>query len=248
MNLTIKNQIVGTRSYLNGIVTVIENGATTISRDLNVIIIGDAQFLFDVTNTNIIVNNGVKDLNPGETLLLAQSLSVFSTDPLATLFLYYSAQISIEQSASTVANSTVWSMRNSSLSPRFVIIERINLTASFHAATPLGRQTLKYDLRRFNTATPTGGTAVTAIQQDTLSSATGVSDIRVLDTGLTVTNVIFENPFAVISLPAVSGSVSSYIRDNMCFKLAAGEGIAIRLNTSALAGLSLTGEIIWSER
>lgn len=248
MNLTIKNQIAGTRSYLGGVVTVADSGSTTISRDLNVIIVGDAQFLSDITSINIILNNGVKDLNPGEANLLCQTLAQFSTEPLATLFLYYSLPVNIRQSTTTAANTTVWAMRNASGSPKQVVIEKIQLSMAFDAGTPLGRSLQRYEVRRFNTATPTGGTALTPVQMDLLAPATVVTDARAVDTGLSVTSVVFDNSFFVISCPATDATVVQYVRTGIPMKLAAGEGLAIRLNVAAVAGQSICGEVTWSER
>ena len=251
MILTIKNQVAGTRVYLGGLVIVGENSQATISRDLNVLLVQDAQFLADLGSNGtvkIVLNNQVKDLNPGEALELAKVLANFSANPLATMPIYYSAPIMIKQSRDTESNSTVWSMRNDANSVRQVCIERIYLNGIFDNATPLVSTTLCYDLRRFNTATPTGGAAVTAIKMSNVGPPTAVTDIRVLDTGLTVTSVVFETPFSYIPIPDQRGSSVIYRRDVVPIKLAPGEGLCIRLTVASVAGQNLIGEITWSER
>jgi len=174
-----------------------------------------------------------------------QSLDVSMLAPTAA---YYSAPVSIRQSAATAAGSTVWTMRNPAASAKTVYIERICLTADFDTGSPLGRTLQRYDLERFTAATPTGGTAVTVATMDTANAATAVTDVRFLDTGLTTTSVVFAAPFVTIGVPTSDGSINPFLRERIGFKLAAGEGLAIRLNNAAVVGQGLTGEIVWSER
>lgn len=247
MQLIIKNQTANPLSYVQGFITVAANSNTTVPRQYNTILCGDAGFLSDASSGNIIVNNGYANLTTTSIILLAQILAAFSTTPVATIPLYYSLPISIRQSAGTAAGTIVWSMRNNSLSPKIIMIERINLVMSFDAGTPLTRASLRYELVRFNTATPTGGTSISPTMMDSNAPATLVTDARFADTGLSVTGVVFENSFASIGCPASDGASSSYSRD-IPIKLAAGEGLAIRLNVAAVVGQGLFGEIIWSER
>lgn len=163
---------------------------------------------------------------------------------------YYSAAVNIRQTAVTAANATVWTMRNPAGSAKTVYIESIGLNATFDSGTPVVRTTLRYQLGRFSAATPTGGTAVTVVENDNANSSTAVTDARFLDTGLTTTSVIFESPFSVISVPAVDGGAASFYaqHESIPFVLAAGEGLAIRLNVASAAGQGLSGVISWSER
>lgn len=248
MILTIKNQTAGTRSYLSGLVTVADSSQTVLPRDLNVIIVSDAQFISDVINSVVILNNGVNDLNPGRGLDLIQFLGNFSTDPIASLFLYYSAVVNIRQTAASDVGTIVWSMRNPLASTLNVAIERMFLQMSFDALTPLASKLLRYEFVRFNTATPSGGTQLTPIKASNLAPASAV-DVRYLDIGLTTTSVVFENPFGTILCPAVQGAVSTYDRSGIVLKLAPGEGLAIRVaGVAASVGQGISGEITWSLR
>lgn len=168
---------------------------------------------------------------------------------VATAINYYSAPVAIDQTAATAANATVWSMRNPSASTRTVYIERIYLNTTYDDATPVTRQTVRYNLCRFSTATPTAGTVITAIKMDNANPLTQVTDIRFLDTGLTTTGVVFESAFATLSQPATGGiGGTNFVLDKTSLKLAAGEGLCIRLATAALNGIGLCGQIVWSER
>lgn len=161
----------------------------------------------------------------------------------------YAVPISLRQTATTAANATVFAMRNPAASAKTIYIEEFSLNISFDAATPLGRQTLGYDFCRFSAATPTGGTSLTVIKMDNASSATAVTDVRFLDTGLTTTSVVFETPFHTLNVAAVSGvSATSMIEVTIPLVLAPGEGFCVRLDVAALVGQGLNGSIMWSER
>ena len=247
MQLIIKNQTANPLSYVQGFITVAANSQTTVPRQYNTLLASDAGFLSDASTGSILVNNGYLDLSAASIILLAQILATFSTTPVATIPLYYSLPINLRQSAATSAGTTVFSMRNNSASPKMIMIESINLSMSFDAGTPLSRASLRYELVRFNTATPTGGTSISPIMMDSNAPSTLVTDARFADTGLSVTSVVFENPFASIGCPASDGAYSKYSRD-IPIKLGAGEGLAIRLTVPAVIGQGLFGEIIWSER
>lgn len=247
MQLTIKNQTANPLSYFQGFITVAANGQTIVPRQYNTLLCGDAGFLADASRGAIIVNNGYVDLSTSSIILLSQVLAGFSTTPIATIPLYYTLPIAIRQSANTAANNVVWAMRNHAASPKIIMIERINLAMSFDAGTPLFRTSLRYEFVRFSAAAPTGGTAISPIPMDSNAPATLVTDARFLDTGLTTNGMSFENAIASVGCPASDGATATYNRD-IPIKLAAGEGLAIRLNVAAIAGQGLFGEIIWSER
>lgn len=161
---------------------------------------------------------------------------------------YYSVALGFRQSAATAANSTVFSLRNPTGSTKTLFIELINLNMSFDSGTPLGRSTQTYNILGFNTATPTGGTAINIAPLDSNNPTSQVTDVRFLDTGLTTTGVVFGNKVMTISCPATDQTVINYKRENPIIKLMAGEGLAIRLGVAAVIGQSLAGEISWSER
>lgn len=189
--------------------------------------------------------NGITSSTLSGTTASKQGLDVVRLSPVTN---YYSAPVSIRQTAASAANSTVWAMRNAAASTKTVVIERIYLLISFDAGTPITRSFQRYDLVRFSAATPTAGTAVTVVLQDSSNAATQVTDVRFLDTGLTTTGVTFGTSFATVGVPASDGATNVYVRDVVGFKLAPGEGFAIRLNTAAVIGQDLDGEIVWSER
>lgn len=250
MNITIKNQVSGIRSYMGGLVTVADGGQTTIGRDFNVPIIADAQFLSDINDRSITLNTDVnEDLTPAATARLIDTLAQYVTDPIATVLLYYSAQIEVTQSAGTAVDTTVWAMRNPLVSPYSLLIEKIKLKAAFDGANPIGdSKLLRYSLHRFSAATPSGGASVTAIKHSS-SAPASAADIRYLDTGLTVAGISFENPFDSIAVPEFRGAAVSEVWDKIPFKLAPGEGFAIRIaGVAASAGQSITGRISWSLR
>lgn len=161
---------------------------------------------------------------------------------------YYSLPVRIRQSATTGSGATVWSMRNGAASTVTIIIERIELHPSFDVTTPVTNSLQSYDLVRFSTATPTGGTALSVQQMYSGDSGSQISDARFLDTGLTTTGVVFNPAFCTIGIPAVLGANSVYKRDGIAVMLAAGEGLCIKLNGAAVIGQGLTGEVVWTER
>lgn len=248
MQLTLKNQTGSPLSYVQGQVTCPASSNAAVPRDYNTLLLGDATFLSDANSGTVILNNGSTDLTGPSIQILATVFAQFSLSPLATLPLYYCAPVNIRQTAATAANSTVWSMRNDASSLKLVTIESIKLMMHFDTGTPLQRSSLRYELRRFSTATPSGGTSITPVLRDSLAPSTSVTDARFLDTGLTVTSVVFDNPFAIIGCPASDGSTNSFSQDIVPFKLAAGEGLCIRLSQTAAIGQGLFGEIIWAER
>ncbi len=166
----------------------------------------------------------------------------------APTFTYYSAPVNIRQTAATAANSTVWAIRNAVASTLSVYVETIYLLMSFDTATPITRSLQRYQIQRFSTATPTGGTSISIAAMDSADPATNVTDARFLDTGLTTTSVVFDNPIAIIGCPATDATTTQYTRVNVGIRLAPGEGLCIRLTVAAVVGQGLTGEVVWSER
>ncbi len=250
MIIIIKNKSPGVRSYIGGLITVLEDGITIVPREFNVLLFNDNQLLCDiglVSTAKIIINNGIKDLNVGEVLDLAKVFSQFSLNPIATIPIYYSLPINIKHTGTVALDSTIFSMINNTDSLKIIMIERINLQMCFSAATPLIRTDLIYELVRFNTATPTGGTSISPVLMDSNALTSAITDARYSNTGLTVTGVVFETPFSYIGCPTSDGASTTYFRD-IPIKLAAGEGLAIKLTLASVAGQGLSGEIIWSER
>lgn len=161
----------------------------------------------------------------------------------------YCADVNIRQTATTAAGSTIWTLRHPTGTGKYVYIERLYLVMNFDVATPVTRQTLRYQFARFSTATPTGGTALTAVKSDSTLSNSIITDIRQLDTGLTMTSVVVESAFMTIGRPAVDGSGPSILDiSDLGFVLAPGEGFCIQLDQNALTGQTINGTVWWSER
>jgi hypothetical protein len=161
---------------------------------------------------------------------------------------YYSLPIKIRQTATTGSGATIFSMRNGTSSTVTIIIERMEFLLAFDSGTPVTRSTQSYDLVRFSTATPTGGTALSVAQMYSGDAGTQITDARWLDTGLTTTGVVFNSPFCTISCPASDGATTKFHRDGVALWLGVGEGFCIKLNGAAVVGQSISGEVVWSER
>lgn len=248
MIVILKNQTGATLSYVSGAVSVNPSSNLTVTLDYWTLLFQDSTLISDFQNGNVVINDGTSDYNSSDGLPFTSEFFHYTFTPSANTPLYYSVPVNIRQSAATAANGTVWTMRNPANSTKVIFIEFINFLMGFDAGTPLGRSLQRYDLVRFTSATPSGGTAITVIAADSAASASAVTDVRFADTGLTTAGVTFGAAFCTISVPASDGATNYYKRDNVAFRLAAGEGLAIRLTVAAVVGQDLTGEIIWSER
>jgi hypothetical protein len=160
---------------------------------------------------------------------------------------YYSLPVNIRQTAATASGATVFSMRNSATSTIIVFIERIELLMGFDGTTAVA-STPRYDLIRFSGATPTGGTALTVAQMYSGDGATQVADARFLDTGLTTTGLVFNPAFAEIGCPAALGAAAHFTRQDIPLVLGPGEGFCIRTSIATAIGMTIVGEVVWSER
>lgn len=248
MIIILKNQTNSPLSYVGGAVSVSSNSNLTVTPDYYVALFQDPQLILDYNAGNVIVNDGVSDYNSSDGMPFVKQFIPWFFTSEATAPFYYSAPVSIRQSTSTGSGATVWTMRNPVGSAKIVLVELINLIMGFDAGTPLGRSLQKYDIVRFSAATPTGGSALTVVSADSAASSSAVTDARQVDTGLTTTGVSFGTAFATIGCPASDGSTTQFCRQRIPIRIAAGEGLAIRLNGAAITGQNLTGEITWSER
>lgn len=187
----------------------------------------------------------------------AARVTLYGPDGIAirpTILGSYLAPVAMRFTGTTAANSTVWAMRNgSSIS---VYIRRIFLFAGFDGTA--AASTSQFEVRRFNTATPSGGTAITVAKKDSAYTNTTLTDIR-QDTGgaaLTVTSVVFESPMLAIGCPrGLTGGLATLPIDftaapeNRPFTvLAPNEGLCIRNSIIGVVGDSLSGFIEWEER
>ncbi len=198
----------------------------------------------------------------------ADTLTIDATSKAARMTLYgpdgiavrptiqgaYMAPINMRFTGTTAANSTVWALRNGATYSTY--IRRIFLMAGFDG-TAAG-STSQYELRRFNTATPSGGASVTAIKKDTAFGGSTLADLRQDTTGaaLTVTSLVFETAFASAGVArGATGGTSQIMLDfttspetRPFFVLAPNEGLCIRNSIVAVVGDSLSGFVEWEER
>jgi hypothetical protein len=146
------------------------------------------------------------------------------------------------------AGTTYFSMRN--LGTKDIHIHRILLYSSFSGVNAATRSI--FEIERFTTATPTAGTAQTAVKKATSFPTSNVTDIRFAPGGLTTTNVVFGDPFTLVNVTnQLSYQTAFQIeypeeQDNRLI-LAANEGLCIRANTAIVAGAALLGSIDWDE-
>lgn len=167
----------------------------------------------------------------------------------------YQLPIFIRQTAASIAGVVVWSMRN--LGPgtqrRPLYLRRFQVNVMFDG-TPAASQA-QYQLKRFRTATPTAGTAVTVVKQNTDDGATVVTDARFLDTGLTVAGVVSDAPIMTMGGPRALGS-TWYGREWPGMLSAQGsgaliikpdDGLLIDLGQAAVIGDGIQGWMEWDE-
>src|ERR1043166_4867872 len=168
----------------------------------------------------------------------------------------YIAQIDLRPGAITVGSTTtLWSMRNGATKTCF--LRRIFAQGSVNPTTAAA-SSWYYALARFSTATPSGGSAATALKKRTGYSNSTVADVRQIASGatggLTITSVVFESNFSIWTGPrsdaaAVVLDMNFYTSANErfnSFELAPNEGLAILAPVNnVVAGDFLTGHIEW---
>jgi hypothetical protein len=148
------------------------------------------------------------------------------------------------------AGTTYFTMRN--LGSKRAFIRSIEFKIGF-SGTAAASRTL-YEIERFSSATPTGGTPLTATKVDNTYPASSITDIRFSPGGLTTAGVAFEISFHLIGnsnqLTADGFQDISFIKNGEYsqFVLAINEGLAIRANTAVVLGSYLVGSIYWDER
>lgn len=161
----------------------------------------------------------------------------------------YTLPVQVRQNAATVVDALVWSARNTLA--KVVQVRRIYLAAGFDGVAAMSVS--QYKLIRFRTATPSGGAAlaVQGLRANGAVTGQGITDARVLDTGLTVTSVTFDGPFAYVGAPRQLGVAVAF---DYCFyadgdplELVEGDGLGIRIGVTAVIGDSITGYVQFAE-
>lgn len=162
----------------------------------------------------------------------------------------YMLPIRVRASAATAATATVWAMHN--LGAKVVKIRKIYIAAAFDGTA--AASVSDWQLTRFRTATPTGGSAIPVIPKKTSYGASSVTDARFLDTGLTVGAMTFDGAFAQIAGARQVGSSNAYWfvvsgLDTIYepIELAINDGLCIRTAVAQVIGDSISGGIEWEE-
>jgi len=158
----------------------------------------------------------------------------------------FSAAINVRQTGTTSADEPVWAARHSATSTKLITITKIYCAVSFDGTA--AASTSRYSIERFQAATHTGGTAITAALKGSGQAATQMTDIRFLDTGLTDTSVTLLGEFAIIGCPrgATGQSVPFVLMRPIV--LNPGEGLQITLQAAAVIGDGLGGYVEWDEQ
>ena len=152
--------------------------------------------------------------------------------------------------AAVAAGSKIWAMRNGA--SKTMRIKRIYIGVSFDGSA--ASSTSCYQFMRFSGATPSGGTALTAVKKKTSLGATTMADARYnYAAALTVTGITFETSFFEIGCQRqVNANIEAYLvadqeGPDSIIELAPNEGLAINLYVAAVIGDGLGGYIEWEE-
>jgi hypothetical protein len=163
----------------------------------------------------------------------------------------YSLPVFIHQTTTTADNTCVWAMQNVGSATKKCYITNIDIDVCFAGTAGTGDTVLKgYSLEKFTTAIPAGGSDLTVIPHNTLNAATGVTVAMFAAAGLTMTNGVFSGPIANLMVPvdAVNAVAQfSLARGGREIVLAAGEGLCLLLEGTALGGLQPVGTVTWTE-
>lgn len=152
---------------------------------------------------------------------------------------------------STLTNGTTyWAMRFVSGTGK-VLIRRIYANATFAAAAANTRSVFEFE--RFSAATPTAGSAITAVPFLRGDPApTLITDLRQAAGGLTTTSVVFDTPFAnapSTSQPAAGAQLFDFFDPERGgdLELGSGDGLCIRANGAVVSGIGLHGQVVFEE-
>ena len=159
---------------------------------------------------------------------------------------FYAAQNIPQFTAALAANAGLFAIRNGTT--RRVKLSLVELSLAF--AGTAAASTMQISIRRFTTATPTAGTALTIVQEDTANAtATSVIDARCATAAaaLTTTGLVIGAPIFVACCPrSVTGAVFNYemSRDMV---LNVNEGLIVQYDTVGVIGDALSVTTYWGE-
>lgn len=160
----------------------------------------------------------------------------------------YSAPIRVQQSAGTLVDALVWSLRNTGSTKAMrlqYIIGNVYMAGLVSAA--LGG--VGYYLDRVGGSAPTGGQAAVITPHAAANSAT-VAACRYLDTGLTAVAATAGGGFDELVVPgSVAGASLPFFIDFRYnpLVLAPSEGVGFRLANTAIALMGIRGRACWIE-
>lgn len=164
------------------------------------------------------------------------------------------SNILLRQSATTAADSLVWSLFNTSSTVK-MRIRSIRQIIMFDGTTAAAT-TRAYYWQRTGTAAPTGGSTITPTKKRSGSNAS-VADLRFVDTGLTRgSNASVGSPFIKLATPiSVTGNAIPFLgqfhvmaeRLISPIELGQNEGIGLFLNEQTTIGFGTAGVVEWDE-
>jgi hypothetical protein len=159
---------------------------------------------------------------------------------------FYAASNIPQFTAALAANAGLFAIRNGTT--RRVKLQLAELSLSF--AGTAAATTMQVSIRRFTTATPTAGTALTIVQEDTANAtATSVIDARCATAAaaLTTTGLVIGAPVFVAACPrSVTGGVFSF-EMNRDMVLNVNEGLIVQYDTIGVIGDALAVTTYWGE-
>lgn len=202
----------------------------------------------DATITARLGTLGQKAMSGSAPVVIASNQTAVPTIDTAAFDSAHKIRVEIAAAAALAANAAIWFVRNTHAS-RKVHIRRLFLNLGFSGTAAASRSI--YHLIRFSAATPSGGTTIAAVKDDSTNAvASAVGAAQQHTAALTVTGVTFDtNPIALFghtnqlsaSVPVDLDLLSERIILNP------GEGLAIRAHAATVAGSFGVGFLSWSE-
>ena len=157
----------------------------------------------------------------------------------------YFAGGSMRFTAALASSSAIFALRNGASKVMRIMEGQITLSFDGTAAA----SSFQASLRRFTTATPTGGTAITVVLEHTTDPASTVADARIAAAGtaLTTTGLVIGAPIYNAILPrGATGGVANFVltRDVV---LEPNEGILIQYDAVGVIGDGIAATFYWGE-
>lgn len=186
---------------------------------------------------SVILEGGVSavqaDTDSNRNLFTAEQLPIVPTNGG---WYTVAGQLSSAVGQNLVPGTTFLSLRFSPTSTRKAYIQEIRLMLAVTGVAISGSVPGFFVFQRFNSATPTGGTARTVNKLDESNSDTSdMTDIRDNNTALTITNVVFEAIVAGFSQASFIASQADWqewlFRPQYPIVLKPGNGLAFRSST-----------------